>query len=39
MIVRIYWSIFIASPIVLWWSRQAAMKQHEAQPETSVAAH
>jgi len=39
MIVRIYWSIFIASPIVLWWSRQAGTKQREAQPKTPVAAH
>jgi preprotein translocase subunit SecF len=39
MIVGIYSSIFIASPIVLWWSRRAGMKQREAQPETPVAAH
>jgi preprotein translocase subunit SecF len=38
MIVGTYSSIFIASPIVLWWSR-AGMKQREAQPETPVAAH
>jgi preprotein translocase subunit SecF len=39
MIVGTYSSIFIASPMVLWWSRRAGMKQREAQPETSVAAH
>jgi preprotein translocase subunit SecF len=39
MIVETYSSIFIASPMVLWWSRRAGMKQREAQPETSVAAH
>jgi SecD/SecF fusion protein len=39
ILVGTYSSIFIAPPIVLWWSRRAGMKQREAQPETPVAAH
>jgi preprotein translocase subunit SecF len=39
MIVGTYSSIFIASPMVLWWSRRAGMKQREAQLETPAAAH
>jgi hypothetical protein len=35
MIVGTYSSIFIASPMVLWSSQRAGMKQLEAQTETS----
>jgi len=36
--VGTYSSIFVASPIVLWWSRWAGQKHPESQPETALAA-
>jgi SecD/SecF fusion protein len=36
--VGTYSSIFVASPIVLWWSRWAGQKHRESQPETALAA-
>jgi len=35
--VGTYSSIFIASPIVLWWSRRIGPKHRESQPEMAVA--
>jgi preprotein translocase subunit SecF len=35
--VGTYSSIFIASPIVLWWSRRMGPKDRESQPEMAVA--
>jgi preprotein translocase subunit SecF len=37
--VGTYSSIFIASPIVLWWSHRTGLKHRESQPEMQVAAH
>jgi SecD/SecF fusion protein len=37
--VGTYSSIFVASPIVLWWSRRTGPKHRESQPEMAVAAH
>jgi SecD/SecF fusion protein len=37
ILVGTYSSIFVASPIVLWWSRWTWKKQHESQPETALA--
>jgi len=39
IVVGTYSSIFIASPIVLWWSRWTGQKHRESQPETALAAH
>ena len=36
--VGTYSSIFVASPIVLWWSRWAGQKHRESHPETALAA-
>jgi SecD/SecF fusion protein len=36
--VGTYSSIFVASPIVLWWSRWAGQKHREAKPEMAAAA-
>jgi SecD/SecF fusion protein len=36
--VGTYSSIFVASPIVLWWSRWTRQKHREPQPETALAA-
>jgi preprotein translocase subunit SecF len=38
ILVGTYSSIFIASPIVLWWSRRTGPKHRESQPEVAVAA-
>jgi preprotein translocase subunit SecF len=37
--VGTYSPIFMASPIVLWWSRRAGPKHRESQPATAVAAY
>jgi SecD/SecF fusion protein len=37
ILVGTYSSIFIASPIVLWWSRWKGKKHPESQPETALA--
>jgi SecD/SecF fusion protein len=37
ILVGTYSSIFVASPIVLWWSRWKAKKHRESQPETVLA--
>ena len=37
ILVGTYSSIFVASPIVRWWSRWTWKKQHESQPETALA--
>jgi SecD/SecF fusion protein len=39
ILVGTYSSIFVASPIVLWWSRWTGKKKHESQPETALAVH
>lgn len=39
ILVGTYSSIFVASPIVLWWSRWTGKKPHESQPETALAMH
>jgi SecD/SecF fusion protein len=39
ILVGTYSSIFVASPIVLWWSRWTGKKQHESRPETPLAVH
>src|SRR5207244_5080846 len=36
--VGTYSSIFVASPIVLWWSRRTGPRHRESQPEMAVAA-
>jgi SecD/SecF fusion protein len=38
ILVGTYSSIFVASPIALWWSRWTRQKHREAQPETALAA-
>ena len=37
ILVGTYSSIFVASPIVLWWSRWTGKKHRESQPETALA--
>jgi SecD/SecF fusion protein len=37
ILVGTYSSIFVASPIVLWWSRWTGKKHRESQPETPLA--
>ena len=37
ILVGTYSSIFVASPIVLWWSRWKGKKHRESQPETALA--
>src|SRR4029450_9053031 len=37
ILVGTYSSIFIAAPIVLWWSRWTGKKHRESQPETALA--
>jgi SecD/SecF fusion protein len=37
ILVGTYSSIFVASPIVLWWSRWTGQKHRESQPETALA--
>jgi SecD/SecF fusion protein len=37
IVVGTYSSIFVASPIVLWWSRWKGAKHRESQPETALA--
>jgi SecD/SecF fusion protein len=37
ILVGTYSSIFVASPIVLWWSRWTGKKHPESQPETALA--
>ena len=39
ILVGTYSSIFVASPIVLWWSRWTGKKHRESQPETALAVH
>jgi SecD/SecF fusion protein len=39
IVVGTYSSIFVASPIVLWWSRWTGKKHRESKPEVAVAAH
>jgi len=39
ILVGTYSSIFVASPIVLWWSRWTGKKQRQSQPETALAVH
>ena len=39
ILVGTYSSIFVASPIVLWWSRWTGKKHRESQPETALAMH
>jgi SecD/SecF fusion protein len=38
ILVGTYSSIFVASPIALWWSRWTRQKHREPQPETALAA-
>jgi len=38
ILVGTYSSIFVASPIVLWWSRWTGKKHRESQPDTVLAA-
>ncbi len=37
ILVGTYSSIFVASPVVLWWSRWTGKKHRESQPETALA--
>jgi preprotein translocase subunit SecF len=37
ILVGTYSSIFVASPIVLWWSRWRGKKHRESQPEMALA--
>jgi SecD/SecF fusion protein len=37
ILVGTYSSIFVASPIVLWWSRWTGQKHRESQPDTALA--
>ena len=39
ILVGTYSSIFVASPIVLWWSRWIGKKRRQSQPETALAVH
>jgi SecD/SecF fusion protein len=39
ILVGTYSSIFVASPIVLWWSGWTGKKQHQSQPEKALAVH
>jgi SecD/SecF fusion protein len=39
ILVGTYSSIFVASPIVLWWSCWRGKKHRESQPETALAVH
>jgi len=39
ILVGTYSSIFVASPIVLWWSHWIGKKRRQSQPETGLAVH